>query len=152
MPPVTHYRPNDYPSLILFLETTFTGMGREFLPDQKDSDIRDINTVYLSNRGSFFVLEVDGQIRGCVGVRRFSDDVAELKRLYLDPAYRGTGIGFALCAAAIGAARELGYNALRLDTTLQSEAALGLFKKLGFRVIERYNDDPFAEVFMELSL
>jgi len=135
-----------------FLKVALFGMGYNFLPDQKDVDIRDIDAVYISNRGAFWVIDINDQICGSVGVRKYSDDCAELKRLYLNQEYWGTGLGYALCVAAIDAAKELDYRLLRLDTTLQSQAALGLFKKLGFREIARYNADPFAEIFMELSL
>lgn len=127
-------------------------MGYAFLPNQKDADIRDIDAVYINNLGAFLVIDIHNQIRGSVGVRRYSKDTAELKRLYIDQEYRGIGLGYTLCMAAIENAMKLGYRFLRLDTTMRFQAAMGLFKKLGFKEIERYNTDPFAEIFMELIL
>ncbi len=135
-----------------FLQDAMADMGYDFLPDEKDSDIRDLATVYLLNRGTFHVIDIEGRIRGSIGVRRWSDDIAELKRLYVDRTCRSKGFGGALCLAALQDATELGYHALRLDTTRKSVAAIGLFQKLGFREIDRYNNDPFAEIFMEKSL
>jgi len=127
-------------------------MGNEFLPDGKDSDIRDIDRVYLQNTGSFHVIDERDEICGCVGVRKFSDEVAELKRLYVAQKCRSRGLGQVLCLNAIRDACGFGYKFLRLDTTTKSKAALALFKKLGFSEIGRYNSDPFAEIFMERVL
>jgi len=138
--------------LIRFLGEVFAGLGRNFSADGKDSDIRDIDAVYLARRGAFFVVEDAGRIVGSVGVRKLTDEIAELKRVYLEPEFRGAGLGEALCIAAIAEARKLGYKALRLDSTRDSVRALGLFRKLGFREIERYHDHLFAEIFMELEL
>jgi ribosomal protein S18 acetylase RimI-like enzyme len=146
------YQPGDYQSLLSFLKDAFAEMGNEFLLDGKDSDIRDIERVYLQNRGSFYVIDNQGEIRGCVGVRRFSDEIAELKRLYIARECRGLGLGHALCVNAINDARNFGYKFLRLDTITKSQAALALFRKLGFYEIARYNSDPFAEIFMEKAL
>ena len=147
-----HYRSGDYQSLLSFLKDAFDEMGNEFLLDGKDSDIRDIERVYLQNRGSFHVIDNQGEIRGCVGVRRFSDEIAELKRLYLARECRGRRWGHALCVKAINDARNFGYKFLRLDTITKSQAALALFKKLAFYEIAKYNSDPFAEIFMEKTL
>lgn len=149
---IRRYRPVDYQGLLSFLNSALSEMGYDFLPDGKDADIRDINYVYIKNRGSFHVVDYHGEIRGCVGVKRLSDEIAELKRLYIARECRGLGCGRVLCINAIEDARNFGYKFLRLDTTMKSQAALALFRKLGFYEIARYNSDPFAEVFMEKTL
>jgi putative acetyltransferase len=149
---VRSYRKADHKALIRFLEGAFSELGKQFLPELKDSDIRNIEAVYLNGRGSFHVVEVDGQICGSIGIRSYSDTIAELKRLYIARDLRGIGLGEALCKKAIEDAKELGYSHLRLDTTFRSKAAIKLFLKLGFKQIDRYNPNPVAEMFFEKSL
>ena len=127
-------------------------MGNQFLPEGKDSDVQDIDSAYIKSGGSFYVIDNHGEIRGCAGLRKFSDEIAELKRLYIAKECRGLGLGRELCAKVINDARAIGYKFLRLDTTAKSQAARALFKKLGFYEIARYNSDPFAEIFMEIVL
>lgn len=151
-PVIRRYRSVDHAGLMAFLNIVFTQMGRRFVPDGKDADVRDLEAVYLQGRGAFHIVELDGQIHGSVGVRPFAPDIAELKRLYLGRNLRGQGLGEALCRLAVEDARQLGYRLLRLDTASESVEALGLFRKLGFREIEKYDDNPYVGLYFEKTL
>lgn len=66
---------------------------------------------------------------------------------------RGSGLGRKLVESSIERARELGYAVLRLDTLSRMDAAQALYLSLGFRPIERYNENPIEGVlFFELDL
>lgn len=79
---------------------------------------------------------------GCVGLRRLDPATAELKRLYVRPAYRSLGIGRSLAEAAITAARSRGYSRLVLDSLPKMGPAIALYYRLGFRRIEPYLSEP----------
>ena len=88
------------------------------------------------------------------GVCDLGAGVCEMKRLFLDPAARGHGVGKALVAAIIEAARERGYAIMRLDTAAASMGpAVALYKSFGFREIAAYTPNPLPDaLFLELAL
>ena len=94
-----------------------------------------------------------GALIGSAAIKHLPDGAAELKRFYVRPAARGTGLGKRLAVAAIERARELGYRTIRLDTLPKMEAARGIYASLGFEPCEPWVDHPIAGVlFFERSL
>ena len=95
----------------------------------------------------------DGIARGCIALRKLSDEKGEVKRLYVCPEYRGNGIATALVERIIEDARNIGYKELYLDTLPELESAVKLYKSFGFEETGQYNDSPVDKtIFMKLSL
>jgi GNAT superfamily N-acetyltransferase len=85
----------------------------------------------------------DGAAAGCVGLRPLGGGAGEMKRLYVRPEARHTGLGRALAVAVIEAARGRGYREMKLDTLAQLERAMALYNSLGFTLIEPYGHHPY---------
>ena len=108
---------------------------------------------YAAPEGRLFYAELDGEPAGCVGLRRFSEGVCEMKRLYVEPAKRSFGIGRELVLAAIRAAKDLGYRRILLDTLPAMRIAVKLYREMGFQEAPAYYPTPVeGTIFLSLDL
>ena len=94
----------------------------------------------------------DNQIAACAALREFASGIGEMKRLYVRPQYRGQRLGRALTERIIGESRAAGHKLLRLDTLPKMQAAIPLYRALGFQEIPRYGDNPPGAICFELAL
>jgi N-acetylglutamate synthase-like GNAT family acetyltransferase len=99
---------------------------------------------------------VDGTAAGCVALRRIPADAlaCEMKRLWVEGAFRGFGLGRRLVERAIEWAKQMGFETMYLDTVPAAmPEANRLYAAMGFERVERYNENPLAGVeFFRLSL
>ena len=103
-------------------------------------------------RGAFFVAISDGLPVGCVALKGEGEARAEIKRLWVDRGARGLGLAQRLMAAAEATARAHHIDTLRLDTSRALPEAERFYRTAGWTEIERYNDNPYAELFFEKRL
>lgn len=109
---------------------------------------------YAPPAGALLLARLEDRPVGCVAMRDLGDGIAEMKRLYLDPATRGLGLGAALVEAVIVAARAAGYRAMRLDTVPgEHDAAIAVYRRFGFVEVPAYCFNPMPGAkFFELRL
>jgi putative acetyltransferase len=106
---------------------------------------------YAPPDGRLLIALHDGQAAGCIALRRFDGETGEVKRLWVRPAFRGTGLGRRLAERLVSEARACGYSRLVLDTLSSMGSAIALYRSLGFREIEAYYHNPIpGAVYMEL--
>jgi GNAT superfamily N-acetyltransferase len=102
--------------------------------------------------GILLLARVDGEPAGLGGVRHLDTEVAEVKSMYVAPAYRGTGLGRRILTRLDEIALEHGCRAVRLDTSDYLTPAVGLYRSAGYREVPAYNVNPKADLWFERSL
>ena len=102
--------------------------------------------------GVIVVARLDGEPIGCGVLKQLDAGVGEVKRVWVSPSARGMGVASKLMQMLEQLGRERGYRLLRLDTNKALTEAHALYGKLGYRDIERYNDNPYAHRWFEKLL
>ena len=108
---------------------------------------------YAPPRGRLALARIEGQSAGCVALRPIDSARCEAKRLYVRPAFRGTGAGRALIDWVIAEARAAGYREMLGDTMPVMERALEMYRRLGFEITGPYAEEPTpGAIFLRLAL
>ena len=111
---------------------------------------------YQRERGDMLGAHINGKLSGFGGLCKVNDDNVELGKLHLHPDFQGRGIGRTLAETLINRARELNYKIVSLHVTVTQNAAIGLYKRLGFiethRRLCQVESESFDTIFMELPL
>jgi putative acetyltransferase len=112
-----------------------------------------IGVQYNKPAGALILAYVGSQAVGCAAVRRLDDETAELKRMYVQPQFRGLKIAQKLLQLSLDIASDLHYKKIRLDTIPSMIPAQKLYLSNGFYIIEPYRFNPVeGAIYMERGL
>lgn len=103
-------------------------------------------------RGSFLVARAGETVVACGGVQPHDATTGEIKRMWVDPDWRGLGLGGRVLAGLEAEVARLGYATVYLDTNGTLSEAIAMYDRAGYRPIERYNDNPYAQHWFAKSL
>lgn len=120
-----------------------------------EAELASVEHIYASPHGAAYLARPlgGGTAVGCVALKASAPGIGEMKRLYVQPAYQGTGLGRALVLSILDRARQLGYARMRLDTLPSMATAQQLYRSLGFGEIAPYYANPLpGTLYMERGL
>lgn len=147
-PPPYHIAPAgpaDLADVAMLFRTYAASIGIDLGYQNFEAELAGLPGKYAPPVGALLIArDHAGKPLGCVALRPLDDRAAEMKRLFVLPAGRGTGLGRALAEAIVGEARRLGYAEIRLDTLATMTTALALYASLGFEPIPAYYETPIA--------
>jgi ribosomal protein S18 acetylase RimI-like enzyme len=137
----------------LFLEYA-ESLGFSLCFQNFDQELETLPGNYAPPYGRLLLAEYEGDLAGCVALRKIDPEIAEMKRLYLRPKFRGKGLGRILAEKIIHEARAIGYRRMRLDTVEPvMRTAVSMYREFGFCEIESYTKNPMeGTLYMELKL
>jgi GNAT superfamily N-acetyltransferase len=142
--------PDDLADVNDLMKEYFGELGLIRDPGGLDGDLDDLTRSY--GAGGMLLLTHEGRPVGCLGIRDLGSGEGEIKRMYLQPAHRGRGLGKLLLEGGLATARAAGFSRLMLDTRHDLKAANALYERFGFIDTADYNSNPRAERFMALDL
>ena len=140
----------EYADMLVKTDPVFS---RSLEQQNYDEEIARLEEKYGLPKGRIYLVYVDGDLAGCVGMKPSDETHAELKRLYVRPEFRGRNLGEQLVRRIMDDASEEGYAFLRLDTLPGLKSALKLYRRLGFYEVAPYYDRLVpGTIFMEIAL
>ena len=140
----------EYADMLVKTDPVFS---RSLEQQNYDEEIARLEEKYGLPKGRIYLVYVDGDLAGCVGMKPSDETHAELKRLYVRPEFRGRNLGEQLVRRIMDDARGEGYAFLRLDTLPGLKSALKLYRRLGFYEVAPYYDCLVpGTIFMEIAL
>src|SRR5687768_3700006 len=116
-------------------------------------ELNTIDKQYNKPGGTLLIAYDESKAVGCVALRKWDSETAELKRMFVMQAYQGHKIGQRLLQQILDIAQELNYKKVRLDTLSTMKQALTLYRLYGFYEIPAYRFNPMeGTVYMEKIL
>lgn len=138
----------DVGSTQLIFREYAAGLGIDLCFQDFDAELAALPGDYAAPRGTLLLAWVDGVLAGCCALRPIDNcdyaNAAEMKRLYVRPAFRGLGLGRQLAQHILDSAQLNGYDSVLLDTLNDMEIARAMYEDLGFKEIPPYYHNPLA--------
>ena len=145
------FEERDRERIVALLREYEAGIGISLCFQNFDAELADLPGDYAPPKGLMLLAWQAGgpELLGCVAVRPVpgSPELCEMKRLFVRPAGRGSGLGRKLAVAAMTEARRLGYRRMCLDTLPSMTAAQALYRALGFRPTGVTTSEPAVLLF-----
>ncbi len=143
----------DYKNLAGMFKRYEEDLGFELQFQNFSEELTSLEKMYGPPKGVAFLLKHHQTPVGCIAVRELEEEIAEIKRMFIEIPWRGKGYGNRLLKAALESAKALGYIKARLDTLDYMKPAINSYQRAGFYEIAAYRHNPFDNaVFMEKVL
>jgi putative acetyltransferase len=137
---IRDYHPRDRDAVVALVSRVLGEFGFESNVAGVERDLREAHERYAGERAGFWVLDDEGEVVGTVAIRPKDERTCEIKRLYLRPDVRGSGLGQRLFEHAEAFARRAGYERIWLDSSRRFTRARKLYERNGFVLLEEVDN------------
>lgn len=134
--------PKEFELVKQLIEDYMEWLGMDLCFQNIEKEFSEFENMYGYPEGCFFYILHNGKLVGGAGIRKFTADVCEMKRLFVYEKHRGHGYGKLLCNELVEKAKCLGYKSMVLDTVTRLKSANTLYESMGFVDIPSYYDNP----------
>ncbi len=142
----------DYNNAVILFKEYVAWLNIDLSFQDFENELNEIQLKYSKPDGCIILCKINNEFIACVAIRKINAHTAELKRMYVHPAFREQGIGKNLLIKAIAFAKETNYSVIRLDTLNYMTPAINLYKKIGFYEIPAYYSNPIkTAVYFEIT-
>jgi putative acetyltransferase len=137
---IREYHPHDRDAVVALVSRVLGEFGFESNVAGVERDLHEAHERYAGDRAGLWVLDDEGDVVGTVAIRPKDERTCEIKRLYLRPDVRGSGLGQRLYEHAEAFARRAGYERIWLDSSRRFTRARKLYERNGFVLLEEVDN------------
>jgi putative acetyltransferase len=135
------------------LEEYWTSIGFDLATFGFGAELEELPGRYAPPEGRLALAIMSGEAVGCIALRKLDGDSCEMKRLFVRPSARGSGVAVTLIKWLFSEARSHGYSRVLADTLPTMHAALCLYERFGFKRIDSYSPNPTpGAIYLEKNL
>ena len=134
----------EYSAAINLFKEYAAWLGIDLSFQHFEEELQSLKEMYNETDGGIILCKKEKEYIGCVAIRRIDSNTAELKRMYVQPAFQQQGAGKNLLEHALTLAQNCNYSFVNLDTLNHMLPAIKLYKKYGFYEIAAYYHNPVA--------
>ncbi len=135
-----------YVAAVALFKEYAVGLGIDLQFQKFENELQTLPLMYGPPTGELWLIQQNNQFVGCAALRKLDEHTCELKRMFVQPAYRGKHLGEQLMEIALTTALRLHYRVMRLDSLRRLEPAIQLYLRYGFSEIAPYNFNPEEDV------
>lgn len=141
------------PDATFCLRSYYEELARRFENGFDPDAIKNFDTADMKPpKGWFVVSRVGGRAVGCGALKRLDAGIGEIKRVWVSPDTRGKGVAGRIMDQLERIAAAEGLATVRLDTNRTLFEACAFYAKRGYREIDCYNDNTYADFWFEKTL
>jgi len=134
--------PQDLDTVLAIYREYISTTSADLAFQNNEQDFLQLAQTYSSPESQIFLGLDEKQILGCAAFKRYTEDICEMKRVYVRPQARGLGLGASLVKQIVQQAREAGYKKICLDVLPEFESAYHLYQSLGFKPHPAITQNP----------
>ena len=134
--------PADSAEVLAIWREDVASLDRDLAFQNNEAEFANLPGKYAAPQGRLLLGLIGPRVMGCIALRPVSATICEMKRLYVRPQARGTGLGRRLAVQLITEARATGYTDMRLDVLEEFAQARSLYASLGFQPAEPVTFNP----------
>ncbi len=136
-----------------FKELNLDWLNKYFEIEEEDiKALENPKDYYLKNGGEIFFALDDNQIAGTCAIKKIDRKTFELSKMAVKEEFKGKQIGKKLALTAIGYAYDEKAEKIILETSPKLIAAINLYKKLGFEIVNEQSESKFKRTLFKMEL
>ncbi|MEQ9467930.1 MAG: GNAT family N-acetyltransferase [Ekhidna sp.] len=142
----------DTNAIVSLVKEGLSGFGFDYSARTSEADLNDIEEAYTNNGGSFLIIEDEGELVATGALKKISDGIFKIRKMYVQKRYRNQGYGKKILESLLQEASNKKAKVINLETSKLMKSAIALYRSYGFEESEGKAESPRCDMLMTKKL